>query len=282
MTSEVGLTIQSHRSACVQCGKTKAAHAPEKLKACSRCKAVKYCSVECQKEHWSIHKSGCPVYGQIHDNPAHIIRRCFDLAGLAFVYVHPSLTRNTEDYSIHIWQMPSDVWLLESVAQLSETNKPGDIIMDCIGRLARSLSAEFHNGTLVQAHLNVSRMWVHVEQPDKEIAETIRLYGTHPRNEQTKQRYATLGNFSYKFAQLLNTFAAAYDDFYKPGQVVVFFSHCRIREDLGSYKAGEDILAIDVDISSGRARLLGKRGSELVQLAPAVEEIEVKKPGDVL
>ncbi|KAJ3076999.1 hypothetical protein HDU99_001270 [Rhizoclosmatium hyalinum] len=30
-----------------------------KLKKCSRCKAAKYCSVKCQKDHWSTHKLSC-------------------------------------------------------------------------------------------------------------------------------------------------------------------------------------------------------------------------------
>lgn len=33
------------------------------LKQCSRCKQVKYCSRECQKTHWSAHKSDCSTPG---------------------------------------------------------------------------------------------------------------------------------------------------------------------------------------------------------------------------
>jgi len=29
------------------------------LKTCSGCNAIKYCSRECQKEHWSVHKQVC-------------------------------------------------------------------------------------------------------------------------------------------------------------------------------------------------------------------------------
>jgi len=40
---------------CAFCGKT----ASEKLKMCSRCKMVSYCSRECQVEHWKVHKKEC-------------------------------------------------------------------------------------------------------------------------------------------------------------------------------------------------------------------------------
>ncbi len=33
--------------------------AREASKACSRCKSIWYCSVECQKAHWSTHKPKC-------------------------------------------------------------------------------------------------------------------------------------------------------------------------------------------------------------------------------
>jgi hypothetical protein len=39
---------------CTQCQKTL-----DKLLKCSKCKGVWYCSKECQKKHWSVHKSAC-------------------------------------------------------------------------------------------------------------------------------------------------------------------------------------------------------------------------------
>src|SRR6056300_1567949 len=42
---------------CANCGK--AAVDDVKLKICTACKLVKYCSVECQKNHWSKHKKAC-------------------------------------------------------------------------------------------------------------------------------------------------------------------------------------------------------------------------------
>lgn len=39
------------------------------LRACSRCKTVKYCSVECQRAHWSLHKSPCRKDQQRAESP---------------------------------------------------------------------------------------------------------------------------------------------------------------------------------------------------------------------
>ena len=39
---------------CESCGKKSVS-----LKKCSRCKKVKYCSVECQTKDWKSHKIGC-------------------------------------------------------------------------------------------------------------------------------------------------------------------------------------------------------------------------------
>lgn len=36
---------------------------PNKYRRCSRCKAVFYCSQECQKKHWKKHKAGCKAPG---------------------------------------------------------------------------------------------------------------------------------------------------------------------------------------------------------------------------
>jgi hypothetical protein len=43
-------------SICRNCGAAR-----EKMLWCSQCKIVKYCSKECQKLNWPIHKSGCRV-----------------------------------------------------------------------------------------------------------------------------------------------------------------------------------------------------------------------------
>ena len=43
-------------AACGMCMKT---DGKTKLKACSNCKMVYYCSRECQQQHWSAHKHNC-------------------------------------------------------------------------------------------------------------------------------------------------------------------------------------------------------------------------------
>ena len=48
------LSKQQH-GRCWNCSKS----SKENLKRCSRCKAVSYCSVECQRADWSAHKSSC-------------------------------------------------------------------------------------------------------------------------------------------------------------------------------------------------------------------------------
>jgi hypothetical protein len=42
---------------CAKCGKSAADDVKPKI--CTACKMVKYCSVECQKNHWSKHKKAC-------------------------------------------------------------------------------------------------------------------------------------------------------------------------------------------------------------------------------
>ena len=39
---------------CFECGR-----APEKLSRCGKCKLVKYCSPECQRKAWAVHKKSC-------------------------------------------------------------------------------------------------------------------------------------------------------------------------------------------------------------------------------
>ena len=43
---------------CARCG-ISAKHGRCEVKTCSKCKGVQYCSFECQKSHWKIHKNFC-------------------------------------------------------------------------------------------------------------------------------------------------------------------------------------------------------------------------------
>ena len=52
--------IPTKRSTLSECGQCKSVEAGVGVyKACSRCKKVYYCSVECQKLNWSEHKLSC-------------------------------------------------------------------------------------------------------------------------------------------------------------------------------------------------------------------------------
>lgn len=42
-------------SVCSKCKQTK-----ENLKRCSRCRSVRYCSVDCQRSDWTLHRTSCP------------------------------------------------------------------------------------------------------------------------------------------------------------------------------------------------------------------------------
>ena len=44
---------------CVNCGQLGLINREQTLKACGRCKCVRYCSPECQKSHWKRHKEDC-------------------------------------------------------------------------------------------------------------------------------------------------------------------------------------------------------------------------------
>lgn len=47
------------KKACAHCGAAEAKTASGKLLRCGRCKAVSFCSADCQKAHWPTHKSEC-------------------------------------------------------------------------------------------------------------------------------------------------------------------------------------------------------------------------------
>lgn len=67
--------METTQSLCFECKKFFQAST---LKKCSRCKATKYCSVECQKRAWPVHKMGCvepqpTVYRKHKDSEFHTI-----------------------------------------------------------------------------------------------------------------------------------------------------------------------------------------------------------------
>lgn len=69
---EVGLAPQkteehlSHVDEITKCAFCRSVGKNE-LKQCSRCKTTRYCSVECQKQHWKTHKTVCQKLGLIRE-----------------------------------------------------------------------------------------------------------------------------------------------------------------------------------------------------------------------
>jgi ankyrin repeat protein len=62
--SEIARYLRSHGAEhlCVGCGRIGESEGKEEsadLKMCSRCRWVRYCSKECQKEHWPVHRPDC-------------------------------------------------------------------------------------------------------------------------------------------------------------------------------------------------------------------------------
>jgi hypothetical protein len=47
---------------CETCGRAEYKQLANSMKACSRCKSVYYCSVDCQKADWSKHKQACKLF----------------------------------------------------------------------------------------------------------------------------------------------------------------------------------------------------------------------------
>ncbi len=45
--------VPAARVECAECGRRK------QLQKCARCRGIHYCSAECQKEHWKVHKPDC-------------------------------------------------------------------------------------------------------------------------------------------------------------------------------------------------------------------------------
>ena len=55
-TAATATTTQA--GACAACG-TSSIPTDAAFKTCARCKAVQYCSKDCQRTHWPVHKATC-------------------------------------------------------------------------------------------------------------------------------------------------------------------------------------------------------------------------------
>ena len=76
----------AEKKACAHCGATEAKTASGKLLRCGRCKAVSFCSADCQKAHWPTHKSECkPAEAPAPAAPAAATAPTLNAAAPAFV-----------------------------------------------------------------------------------------------------------------------------------------------------------------------------------------------------
>ncbi|THW68820.1 hypothetical protein D6D19_08749 [Aureobasidium pullulans] len=55
---------------CAQCGKPEEDPEEKPLKACTTCKSVHYCSRECTKAHYKVHKKECAKLAQEYSKTA--------------------------------------------------------------------------------------------------------------------------------------------------------------------------------------------------------------------
>ncbi|XP_050364468.1 ubiquitin carboxyl-terminal hydrolase 18-like [Argentina anserina] len=86
-TAQMPGVPNSDNPACAVCG-------ANGVKKCSRCKAVKYCSEKCQREHWRSHKTECGAAQNTSSNSRFkppVVRKFFK--GIALVPTHGMISK---------------------------------------------------------------------------------------------------------------------------------------------------------------------------------------------
>jgi len=59
-----GSTLESHLRTATKhyaSGSVKESSLGRELECCSRCRRVEYCNVDCQRQHWSVHRHECKM-----------------------------------------------------------------------------------------------------------------------------------------------------------------------------------------------------------------------------
>lgn len=163
-----------HSGQCAACGAQSGSAA--KLKTCSRCRAVLYCSKECQNTHWGAHKAHCVLHLRLLDAT---------LAGI----VQPLAVTMADC-------CPEHRPLIE--IGTGENSSYPDIVLRAVslpGRQKKQLSLRFatedgtvleksHNGDVVPLFHDVQGM--KLDEPALVFADTLRL---QPRLASVPVRY---------------------------------------------------------------------------------------------
>ena len=82
------LELSLKGSGLLQCYGCKKHHQRDALKRCAGCLSVAYCSAECQKAHWKLHKPACRAAAYPLAGLAKELGKRIEASALAAVMLH--------------------------------------------------------------------------------------------------------------------------------------------------------------------------------------------------